>query len=138
MQKFVLAPSISIAAYSIATSTTTLTLTAANTFSAGEIVTFTDTTKTDPLYPLNGVQLTVLPSGLSATQFEVQTSAGAVAGTYTPPASVVTEPTNATVQGSSYVTIACAGVRDWLEFGDSEAGCNGRVGQCLCCGSRQG
>jgi len=106
MQKFVLAPSISIAAYSIATSTTTLTLTAANTFSAGEIVTFTDTTKTDPLYPLNGVQLTVLPSGLSATQFEVQTSAGAVAGTYTPPASVVTEPTNATVQGSSYVTIA--------------------------------
>jgi len=105
MQKLVPSgPTISVTAYSIATKSTVLTLTAANTFSAGEIVTFTDTTKTDPLYPLNGAQLAVLPSGLSATQFEVQTSA--VAGTYTPPVPVVTEPTTATVQGSIYVTIA--------------------------------
>ena len=105
MQKFVLSSSSNaITAYSIATGSTTLILTAANTFSAGEIVTFTDTTKTDPLYPLNGVQLTVLSSGLSKTQFEVQTSA--VVGTYTPPAAVVSPPASATVQGSNYVTLA--------------------------------
>lgn len=105
MQKFVLGPSISVTAYSIATKSTTLTLIAANNFSAGEIVTFTDSNKNDPLNALNGQALTVLPSGLSATQFEVQTSA-AVAATYTPPASVATESAAATVQGSNYVTIA--------------------------------
>lgn len=105
MQKQALSgPVVSITGYSIATSSTTLTLVAANAFSAGEIVTFTDTTKTDPLYPLNGLQLTVLPSGLSATQFEVQTSA--VAGTFTPPATAKTVTTTASAQGSSYVTIA--------------------------------
>jgi len=97
MQKFVLGPSISVTAYSIPASSTILTLTATNTFSAGEIVTFTDATKTDPLYPLNGVQLTVLASGLKNSQFEVQTSA-VTAGT--------SGSTTATAQGSNYVTLA--------------------------------
>ena len=101
MQK--LAPSgstVSVTAYSFPANSAILTLTAANTFSAGEIVSFTDTDNTDFLYPLNGTQLTVLPSGLSATQFEVQTSevSGGTKG--------ASGSTSATVQGSIYVTIA--------------------------------
>jgi sugar lactone lactonase YvrE len=91
---------ISVTAYSIATSSTTLTLTAANKFSSGEIVTFTDSNSKDPLYALNAQQLTVLPSGLSATQFEVQTS---LVTAFTTTGSL---PASATVQGSNYVTIA--------------------------------
>ncbi len=105
MQKLVpTGPNFSVTAYSIPKGSTTLTLTAANSLVSGEIVIFTDTTKTDPLYALNGLQLTVLPAGLSATQFEVSTSA--VAPTFTPPAAVVTVAANATVLGSSYVTLA--------------------------------
>jgi hypothetical protein len=75
-----------------------LTLTVANTLSAGELVSFTDTTATDPLYPLNGLQFPVMAAGLSNTQFQIQTNLVAVTAA---PATA-----SAMVQGSSYVTIA--------------------------------
>jgi hypothetical protein len=73
-----------------------LTLTAANTFSAGELVTINDNSPTDPLYALTGLQFSVMAAGLSSKQFEVQTSLSTAAN----------GSTSATVQGWDYVTVA--------------------------------
>ena len=101
MQKLVPSgPIVSVSNYAIPANSSTITFTAANALVSGETVIFTDTTATDPLYALNGMQLTVLPSGLSSMQFEVQTSA--VSGGKTGSSGS----TSATAQGSNYVTIA--------------------------------
>lgn len=50
-----------------------LTLTATNNFVPGELISISDS-KTGTLYPLNGQSFSVLPTGLSASQFEIQTT----------------------------------------------------------------
>jgi hypothetical protein len=62
-----------------------LTLTAANSFIAGATTTI-EAPATDPLFPLNNLQVVVLASGLSSSQFEITTSAvtgsGSSVGTF--------------------------------------------------------
>jgi hypothetical protein len=76
-----------------------LTLTAANTFTAGEVVAFT-ATSSDALYALNGLSFNVLGTGLSTTAFEISstlvttasgTSTATVTGQYTYAISSITQ-----------------------------------------------
>ena len=52
----------------------TLTLTAVNTLTAGEVIRI-DAGAVDPLFPLNGLSFNVLGTGLSGTQFEIAETA---------------------------------------------------------------
>jgi hypothetical protein len=78
----------------------TVTLIVANTLSVGEVITFTDTNASDPLYALNGQNFTVLPAGLSTKQIEI--SAPSVANT----TGTTPTPASATIGGNSYSTAA--------------------------------
>ncbi len=71
---------VSITAYSASGSI--LTLTAANTLTAGEVVSIS-ATGSDPLLALNGLSFNVLGTGLSSTAFEISTSLIAGSGTST-------------------------------------------------------
>jgi hypothetical protein len=82
--------------YSVAGSI--LTLTADNTFVAGEPIVI-NASSTDPLAALNGSSFTVLPSGLTAKQFQIQTSA--IQAPATQPAK-----TSATATGYQFNTVA--------------------------------
>ncbi len=73
-----------VTAFSVAATGGTLTLTANNSFTENQVVTFS-ASPTDPLYALNGLSFYVQGSPLSATQFAVSipttsTTAGYVAG----------------------------------------------------------
>lgn len=71
-------PNAPVTAYSA--SGGVLTLTAANSFTAGEVVQFV-AAPADALYPLNGLRFNVLGTGLSSTQFEISTSLVTGSGT---------------------------------------------------------
>jgi len=95
------APVVAGAADSKATATnysvsgTTVTLTADNGLIEGELVSFA-AIKGSPLYALNGLSFNVLPTGLSATQFEIQFSG---AGTLPAPVANPNGIPEATVKG---------------------------------------
>ncbi|HWE85233.1 MAG TPA: Ig-like domain repeat protein [Terracidiphilus sp.] len=74
-----------------------LMVTAGNTLVVGELVSFT-ADKSDPLYPLNGLSFNVLSDGLSASQFEIPTSAI--------DSSVASAASAATVAGYTYTTVS--------------------------------
>ncbi len=89
-----------------------LTLTASNNFPAGAVITMS-ATQTDSLYALNKLSFTVLPTGLSSTQFEVSTSAisgsGSSSATATGPqltTVVMTISTNVAANGPITASIA--------------------------------
>lgn len=76
-----------------------LTLTAANNFTAGEVVQIF-AGAADALYPLNNLRFNVLGTGLSATQFEISTSLVTGTGTSTARATgQYTYPINASPNG---------------------------------------
>ncbi len=85
---------------------TVLTLVSPNTLVVGEKVVITDTVGADPLAPLNGLYFTVLPSGLSSSQFEITASPSKPEAGYSPTVVPAPGSTAATAQGSNYVTIA--------------------------------
>lgn len=89
-----------VSAYSASGST--LTLTAANDFTAGETPVII-APPGDPLYALNNTAFAVLSSGLSSTQFEISTSAISGSGSSTASAA-----NNATFYGAYQMLIAAA------------------------------
>ena len=66
--------SAAVTAYSVPAAGGTLVLTANNSFKENQVVAFSVTNSSDPLYPLNGLSFSVLASSLSSTQFAVSTS----------------------------------------------------------------
>jgi hypothetical protein len=82
-----------------------LTVTAGNSFSAGELISF-NVAKGDALFALNGLYFNVMSAGLSTTQFEITTSL-----IQAPPSTSTTPPqTSATVIGYDYVTVGSIGL----------------------------
>lgn len=80
-----------ITGYSVPAAGGTLVLTANNSFTEGQVITFSVASSSDPLYPLNGLSLIVQGTSLSSTQFSVSTSAiaGGSSGTTTATASAI-------------------------------------------------
>ena len=96
------APTVKATAYSVPASGGTLTLTANNSFSEDQIVTFTAGAN-DPLSALNGLSFYVLGSPLSSTQFAVSIPTSATSPGYVPGGA--SGSTSATAKLGAYSTV---------------------------------